>query len=72
MEKYYLGDPGFWFWFLGKTSGDLGHRIENVVYLELLRRHRTVHIGKVGSTEVDLYTGSRERPLLSGVTHRDG
>ncbi len=33
MEKYYLGDPGFRFWFLGKTSGDLGHRIENVVYL---------------------------------------
>lgn len=55
MEKYYLGDPGFRFWFLGKTSGDLGHRIENVVYLELLRRHRTVHIGKVGSTEVDFY-----------------
>ena len=60
MEKYYLGDPGFRFWFLGKTSGDLGHRIENVVYLELLRRHRTVHIGKVGSTEVDFYTPDHE------------
>ena len=39
---------------------DLGHRIENVVYLELLRRHRTVHIGKVGSTEVDFYTPDPE------------
>ncbi len=45
---------------LAKTSGDLGHRIENVVYLELLRRHRTVHIGKVGSTEVDFYTPDPE------------
>ncbi|KFI96892.1 ATP-binding protein [Bifidobacterium stellenboschense] len=56
LEKYYLGDPGFRFWFLGKTGGDLGHRIENVIYLELLRRYRTVHIGKVGTTEVDFYT----------------
>lgn len=56
LEKYYLGDPGFRFWFLGKTGGDLGHRIENIIYLELLRRHRTVHIGKVGATEVDFYT----------------
>ena len=51
-----MGDPGFRFWFLGKTGGDLGHRIENVVYLELLRRYRFVHIGKVGTTEVDFYT----------------
>ena len=56
LEKYYLGDPGFRFWFLGKTGGDLGHRVENVVYLELLRRYRFVHIGKVGTTEVDFYT----------------
>ncbi|MBT1182008.1 ATP-binding protein [Bifidobacterium sp. CP2] len=56
LEKYYLGDPGFRFWFLGKTGGDLGHRIENVIYLELLRRFRTVHIGKIGTTEVDFYT----------------
>lgn len=55
MEKYYLGDPGFRFWFLGKSAGDLGHRIENVVYLELLRRHRTVNIGKVDTTEVDFH-----------------
>ena len=55
MPKYYLGDPGFRFWFLGKTAGDIGHRVENVVYLELLRRYRTVNIGKVGSTEIDFY-----------------
>ncbi|MCO6559269.1 MAG: ATP-binding protein [Bifidobacterium sp.] len=52
-EKYYLGDTGFRFWFLGKSGGDTGHRIENVVYLELLRRYRTVSIGKIGSKEID-------------------
>lgn len=53
LEKYYLGDLGFRFWLLGKTQGDVGHRIENVVYLELLRRYRTVSIGKLGAAEVD-------------------
>ena len=53
LEKYYLGDLGFRFWLLGKTQGDIGHRLENAVYLELLRRHRTVEIGKVGKQEVD-------------------
>ncbi|WEV65745.1 ATP-binding protein [Bifidobacterium sp. ESL0764] len=52
-EKYYLGDPGFRFWFLGKSGGDTGHRIENVVYLELLRRYRNVSIGKTGNKEID-------------------
>ena len=53
LEKYYLGDLGFRSWLLGKTQGDVGHRIENVVYLELLRRYRTVSIGKLGAAEVD-------------------
>lgn len=53
LEKYYLGDLGFRFWLLGKTQGDVGHRIENAVYLELLRRYRSVSIGKVGTAEVD-------------------
>lgn len=53
LEKYYLGDLGFRFWLLGKAQGDVGHRIENAVYLELLRRYRTVSIGKLGTTEVD-------------------
>ena len=60
LEKYYLGDPGFRFWFLGRSGGDVGHRIENVVYLELLRRHRTVRIGKVDSTEIDFYASDAD------------
>lgn len=53
LEKYYLGDLGFRFWLLGKTQGDIGHRIENAVYLELLRRYRKVSVGKLGTAEVD-------------------
>lgn len=53
LEKYYLGDLGFRFWLLGKHQGDVGHRIENVVYVELLRRFTHVSIGKIGQAEVD-------------------
>lgn len=53
LEKYYLEDLGFRFWLLGKRQGDIGHRIENVVYLELLRRFTNVSVGKIGQAEVD-------------------
>lgn len=55
LDKFYVGDIGFRFWFLGKAAGDVGHRLENVIYLELLRRYRTVHVGKLDSGEVDFY-----------------
>lgn len=53
LEKYYLADLGFRFWLLGKAQNDLGHRIENVVYLELLRRYDQVSVGKFKQAEVD-------------------
>jgi predicted AAA+ superfamily ATPase len=53
LEKYYLGDMGIRFWLLGKKAGDLGHRLENIVYLELCRRYTNVFIGKEGEHEVD-------------------
>ena len=53
LEKYYLGDLGFRFWLLGKRQGDLGHRLENAIYLELLRRYRRVDVGAMGANEVD-------------------
>lgn len=52
--KYYCCDTGLRNMILGITNKDVGHQIENIVYLELLRRGYTINIGKSGrSTEVD-------------------
>ncbi len=53
LEKYYVVDPGLRRHFLSGRSQDVGHVLENVVFLELLRRGYKVRIGKVGSLEVD-------------------
>lgn len=52
-EKYYVIDIGLRYLLLGKKGGDTGHILENIVYLELLRRGYSVYIGKVNSEEVD-------------------
>lgn len=62
LEKYYLGDLGFRFWLLGKTKQDVGRCLENVVYLELLRRYRSVAIGKIGEREVDFVASDQAGP----------
>lgn len=51
--KYYVTDIGLRYYLLGTKQADMGHILENVVYLELLRRGYEVHVGKVGDAEVD-------------------
>ena len=53
LEKYYFVDMGLRKVLLGSRAFDAGHILENVIYLELLRRHRRVYIGKVDNLEVD-------------------
>ena len=52
-DKYYVVDPGIRYILLGRKQGDRGHILENVIYLELLRRGYEVYIGKVDDLEVD-------------------
>lgn len=53
LSKYYLVDLGFRKISSIKNSTNIGHNIENIVYLELLRRGNIVNIGKVNNLEVD-------------------
>lgn len=53
-EKYYLVDLGLKNITITNTyDADLGHKLENVVYLELIRRGGKVFVGKNGEKEVD-------------------
>lgn len=54
MEKYYFVDMGLRSVMLGNRGNtDVGHVLENVIYLELIRRGYEVYIGKMESMEVD-------------------
>lgn len=53
---------------LGQSSGrDMGHILENVVYLELLRRGYKVYIGKVDDLEVDFVAKNSENTIYYQV-----
>jgi predicted AAA+ superfamily ATPase len=53
LEKYYVVDIGLRTLLLGSRAFDVGHILENVVYLELIRRGNDVYVGKVDNLEVD-------------------
>ncbi len=62
LEKYYLVDVGLRRLILGDKNADIGHILENIVYLELIRRGYKVAIGKIGDLEIDFiaeYNGEK-------------
>lgn len=68
LGKNYIIDLGFRNMLLGYRGTDRGHIIENVVFLELIRRDYRVYIGKVGSTEVDFVAEKPKEKIYVQVT----
>ncbi len=59
--KYYAVDSGLRSYLLGKKAdSDMGHILENIVYLELIRRGYKVYVGKVDDLEVDFVAENRD------------
>lgn len=68
QEKYYAVDIGLRYYMLGQSSAkDMGHILENVVYLELLRRGYKVYIGKYDELEVDFVAKKPENTVYYQV-----
>jgi len=57
-DKYYLADIGLRNYLLGRKPMDMGHILENIIFLELKRRGFSVYVGKIGTTEVDFIAHS--------------
>ena len=68
LGKNYLVDMGFRNLLLGYRDADRGHIIENIVFLELLRRHYRVYIGKVGENEIDFIAEKPEEKIYIQLT----
>ncbi len=65
LGKYYIVDIGLRNYLLGMRNRDTGHVLENIVYLELIRRGYDVAIGKIGNLEVDFVaTNSNEKVYI--------
>lgn len=73
LEKYYVVDIGMRYMLLGFRSTDVGHILENVIYLELLRRGLEVYVGKVDEFVVDFVAmdGKRITYYQVAATVRD-
>lgn len=67
LEKYYAVDIGLRYFLLGRSHADTGHLLENVVYLELLRRGYQVFVGKWDELEVDFVAVHQEGTLYVQV-----
>lgn len=69
LEKYYLSDLGLRYLKLGTRNLDLGHILENVVFLELKRRGYELYVGKVDTFEIDFVAVSPVETLYYQVAY---
>ncbi|MDR1283553.1 MAG: ATP-binding protein [Opitutaceae bacterium] len=67
--KYYLSDIGLRYFLLGGQNADMGHILENIVYLELLRRGDEVFVGKTVGGEIDFVTVGAKGEQYWQVAH---
>lgn len=68
LGKNYIIDLGFRNMLLGYRDADRGHIIENIVFLELIRRDYHVYIGKFKETEIDFVAEKPNDKLYIQVT----
>lgn len=68
QSKYYVADLGLRNLLVGIKGQDEGHILENIVYLELLRRGYNVYIGQNDSNEIDFIADKPNETLFIQVS----
>lgn len=67
--KYYLVDHGFNQAIIGKDMENTGQILENIVYIELLRRGYDVKVGDINGREVDFVCNKVNRKIYIQVAY---
>lgn len=68
LEKYYMSDIGIRNQLTGLRNTDYGHILENIIYLELIRRGYQVKIGKIGTVEIDFIAENQDEKIYYQVS----
>lgn len=68
-EKYYLTDHGFHNAIVDDNNNWAPRILENIVFIELLRRDYEVHIGKIKDKEIDFLCERKHAKIYVQVTH---
>lgn len=68
LEKHYIVDTGIRNYLLGYRDLDRGHILENIIYLELIRRNYRVSMGKIGNKEVDFIATKQDSKIYYQVS----
>ena len=72
QEKFYLADPALRYSVLGYSANSVAAMLENIIYLELLRRGYDVYVGKLENAEIDFIAIKQENKLYIQVTQEIG
>ena len=67
-QKMYLADIGLRRVICGSKGGDMGHILENIVFLELSRRGGEIYVGKIGDAEIDFIVIKEEQKTYYQVS----
>lgn len=68
-EKYYMADHGLREAVFGGNMKDINLILENIVFMELLRRGYSVTVGKSGTKEIDFVCQIQNQKLYIQVTY---
>lgn len=68
--KYFIADNGLRRHAIGKKEANYSNRLENIVFIELLRRGYTVDVGKLDSKEIDFIARKTDEILYVQVAYK--
>lgn len=70
QEKFYLADTAFRFSILGYDENAVSSMLENIVYMELMRRGYDVFVGKLDNAEIDFVATRKEEKIYIQISEK--